>query len=90
MSLSRIKITPLTIVTAICIFYAGLFVLEDKESSIASDHYRRALYTLILAVVLFITDIVFRRIVSNTKWIWFIQVSFIALIAVMILIFKKI
>ncbi len=90
MSLSSIKITPLTIVTAICIFYAGIFIMEDKESAIASDHYMRALYTLILAIVLFITDIVFRRIVPNTKWIWLIQVSFIVLIAMMILIFKKI
>jgi len=90
MSLSRIKITPLSIVTAICIFYAGLFLMEDTRSFIVSDYYIRALYTLILAIVLFITDVVFRRIVPNTRWIWLIQTSFIVLIAIMILIFKKI
>ncbi|ADY52265.1 hypothetical protein Pedsa_1708 [Pseudopedobacter saltans DSM 12145] len=89
MRLSDIKITPLSIVVAICVFYAGFFLFGNNESPLSGANLK-VLYTLILAIVLFITDVLFRRMVPDRKWVWIIQTSFIVLIVAMILIFKKI
>lgn len=88
MRLSDIKITPLSIVVAICVFMLAFFI-GNNESPLSGANLK-VLYTLILAIVLFITDVLFRRMVPDRKWVWIIQTSFIVLIVAMILIFKKI
>ena len=90
MTLAKTKITPLNLVIAACITYA-LYVLlgfENQASGISNTVI--VLYTLALALILLFTDILFRRFIESTKWIWLIQGSFIILIIVMMIIFQKI
>jgi len=90
-SLSKLKFTPLSIVIAVCFTYAaGLllgFVATDETGISAST---KAIFTFILAIVLFLTDLLFRRFIEHTKWLWLIQGSFIIIIIILILIFQKI
>jgi hypothetical protein len=88
--MSKLRITPLNLVVAVCFTYAiyCLLGLENKESGVSNID--KVLYTLALALILFLTDILFRRFVENNKWIWLIQGSFIILIVVMMIIFQKV
>ncbi|MFD1630670.1 hypothetical protein [Pseudopedobacter beijingensis] len=90
MSLTNIKITPLSLVLAVCVAYVGYLVLFPADVAAVASPYVKVAYTLVLAFVLFLTDIIFRRLVTSMKWIWLIQSSFILLIIILILIFKKI
>ncbi|RRN77360.1 hypothetical protein EIM50_20015 [Pseudoxanthomonas sp. SGD-10] len=91
MSLSNIKITPLTIVLSFCLFYIGYLLLETEAvNNGGMSATIKALFTFILVITLFITDVLFRRFVPSMKWLWLIQSAFIILIIVLILIFQKI
>lgn len=90
-SSSKLKFTPLSIVIAICFTYAlclFLGIIVPKETGISAS--TKAIFTIILALILFLTDLLFRRFIENTKWIWLIQGSFILIIIILILIFQKI
>ena len=86
----RIKITPLNLVVAVCITYAIYCLLGFDTSESGISNTVKVLYTLALAFILFLTDILFRRFVESAKWIWLIQGSFIILIIVMMIIFQRI
>ncbi len=88
MNWDKLKITPLNLVIALCFTYIFYCLLGFENWSPEISNFSKIGYTLALAVILFFTDILFRRIIENKKWIWLIQGSFILLIMVMILIFK--
>ncbi len=91
MSFSNIRITPLTIVLSLCIFYIGYILLgAEASNSVEMSASIKALYTFILVITLFVTDVIFRRFVYSMKWLWLIQSTFIILIIVLILIFQQI
>jgi|GEM_PF-1917269 len=88
---SKLKFTPLSIVIAICFTYALSLLLglvSTDETGISAS--TKAIFTFILAIILFLADLLFRRFIENTKWLWLIQGSFIIIIIVLILIFQKI
>lgn len=87
--MKNLKITPLTIVIAICITYAMYLLAGIETQSETINSYLKAFYTLILAIVLFLTDMLFRKFIEDRKWLWLIQGSFIILIILMIIIFQK-
>lgn len=90
MSLLKTKITPLNLVIAACFTYALYCILglENQVAGISTTI--KVMYTLALALILLFTDILFRRFIESSKWIWLIQGSFIILIIVMMIIFQKI
>ena len=89
MDWSKIKITPLNLMVALCFVYA-FYCLSGYEKTISGfANTTKAIYTLLLALILSITDIIFRRFIDNTKWIWLIQGSFILLIIILMIIFQK-
>lgn len=90
MTLKNIKITPLNLMVALCFTYAMYCLLGYEKATSGVSITSKVFYTLVLALVLFLTDIIFRRFVDNNKWIWLIQGSFILLITVMMFIFQKI
>lgn len=90
MTLRNIKITPLNLMVALCFTYAIYCLLGFEKATSGVSNISKVIYTLVLALVLFLTDIIFRRFVDNTKWIWLIQGSFILLITVMMIIFQKV
>jgi hypothetical protein len=88
--MAKIKLTPLNIVVAICLTYA-VYCLLGLDTTIAGiSATAKVLYTLALTLILFLTDILFRRFIENTKWLWLIEGSFVLLIAIMILISQKV
>lgn len=90
MLLKNIKITPLNLMVALCFIYAVYCLLGFEKETSGVTNVSKVIYTLVLALVLFLTDIIFRRFIDNTKWIWLIQGSFILLITVMMIIFQKV
>lgn len=90
MKLKNLKFTPLTIVIAVCITYSIYLLLGFGEDSGAIYSVFKAFYTIILAVVLSVADILFRKFIENKTWLWLIQGSFILLIILMIVIFETI
>ncbi len=90
MSKIRMKITPLNLAVAACFTFAIYLILGLGEKVGGISNNIKAAYTLALAVILFLTDILFRRFIESNKWIWLIQGSFIILIIVMMIIFQRI
>jgi hypothetical protein len=90
MALLKTKITPLNLVIAACFTYALYCILGFENQVNGISNTVKVLYTLALALILLFTDILFRRFIESTKWIWLIQGSFIILIIVMMIIFQKI
>ena len=90
MIFSRLKFTPLTLVIAICITYALAMFLGLVRYDVGLNPTAQGIYTLVLAAVFFISDLIFRKILNNAKWIWLIETAFIILTVAMILIFKEI
>jgi len=90
MNWSKVKITPLNLVVALCFIYAMYCLLGFEKSTSGVSNISKVIYTLVLALVLFLTDIIFRRFIDNNKWIWLIQGSFILLITIMMIIFQKV
>ncbi|TKB95518.1 hypothetical protein [Pedobacter cryophilus] len=86
----RIKITPLNLVVAVCFTYAIYCLLGFDTNKSWVSNTVKVLYTLALALILFLTDILFRRFIESAKWIWLIQGSFIILILVMMILFQRI
>lgn len=90
MDWSKIKITPLNLIVALCFVYAFYCLLGYEKTINGFANTTKVIYTLLLALILSITDILFRRFIDNTKWIWLIQGSFILLITILMIIFQKI
>lgn len=74
---------------ALCITYAIYLLLGLSGETLGIGKGTKIAYTLVLALILFLTDLLFRRFIESKKWIWLIQGSFILLIVVMMIIFKK-
>lgn len=90
MILKNIKITPLNLMVALCFTYAMYCLLGFEKATSGVSTIIKVLYTFVLALVLFLTDLIFRRFVDSNKWIWLIQGAFILLITVMMFIFQKV
>nr|MBC7611784.1 hypothetical protein [Pseudopedobacter sp.] len=86
----KIKLTPLNIIVALSFTYAIYCLLGLDKSNAGISTSSKVLYTLALTLILFLTDILFRRFIQNIKWLWLIEGSFVLLIAIMMIIFQKI
>ncbi len=90
MNWAKIKLSPLNIVVALCLTYALYWLLGLEKSGDGISRGTKVVYTLILALTLFFADILFRRFIADTKWLWMIEGSFVLLIIIMMIIFQKI
>jgi hypothetical protein len=89
--MKNLKFTPLTLVIACCVTYACYLLLGfggAKNTGVGINS--KVFFTLLLAIILWFTDLLFRRFVLDKRWLWLIQGSFIILITLMILIFQTI
>ncbi len=85
----KIKLTPLNIVVALCLAYALYCLLDLDTGNTGISTTAKVGYTLALTLILFLTDILFRRFIKDTKWLWLIQGSFVLLIIAMTIIAQK-
>lgn len=67
------RITPLNIITAGLLIWLGFGLLEDTLGL------SQALWVLLLVVLVFIGDQVFRMLLGSLKRIWIVQTIFIAI-----------
>ncbi len=89
MNFNGLKITPLNLVIALCFTYVLYLLLGFGTETAGISKSVKIGYTVALGLVLFFTDILFRRFIESKKWIWLIQGSFILIIIVMMIIFQK-
>ena len=67
------RITPLNILTAALLIWLGFGLLDDTVVL------SQALWVLLLIVLVFIGDQVFRMLLGSLKRIWIVQMIFIAI-----------
>ncbi len=89
MNWRNLKITPISLVTALCFTYVLYILLGLEGETIGIGKGVKIAYTLALTLILFLTDLLFRRFIESKKWIWLIQGSFILIIVVLMIIFQK-
>lgn len=89
MNWRNLKVTPISLVIALCFTYILYILLGLAYETIGIGKGVKIAYTLALALILFFTDILFRKFIESKKWIWLIEGSFILIIVVMMIIFQK-
>jgi len=85
----KIKLTPLNIVVSLCLAYSFYCLLGLDSANKGISTTAKVGYSLALTLILFLTDILFRRFIKDTKWLWLIQGSFVLLIIVMMIIAQR-
>jgi len=88
--LKKLRITPLNIVAALALAFlvASFFKTEPNRGHVDFSVF----YKVILggmALVAFITDMIFRFIFKDLKRIWFVELAFISLTVILFLILQK-
>ncbi len=89
MNWRNLKITPISLVVAFCFTYIVYVLLGLESETIGIGKGVKVAYTLALALILFFADLLFRKHIESKKWIWLIEGSFILIIVIMMIIFKK-
>jgi hypothetical protein len=86
---SAIRLTPLNIVTAMCIVASGFFIFKGFANQMERS-FNVLLFGLCIlgAVVSFVSDLVFRKSVPSLKNLWIVEGAFIVFTIVLILIIK--
>jgi hypothetical protein len=87
--MAKIKLTPLNIVVAVCLTYTVYCLLGLDTTNSGISVTSKVLYTLALTLILFLTDVLFRRFIESNKWLWLVQGSFVLLILILTIIFQK-
>ncbi|WP_432708235.1 hypothetical protein [Pedobacter sp.] len=85
----KFRVTPLNLITAICLVACGFFVLEGFEGQVNRNFNDLFFMLCILAaVVSFVSDLIFRRSIPILKNLWIVETALIVFTVVMILIIK--
>jgi hypothetical protein len=87
----KVKLTPLNIVSAICLVIAVLLLINKKEEG--DPKYVDitgilAGFSFLTAVVAFISDQIFRRFILNLKKLWVVEGMLVIFITILIFIIK--
>ena len=82
-----IRLTPLNILTSVLLVaIAYLFIYQDNEGWRVLG----SVSVLGLALLSFITDLIFRRLIKDLKRIWIVELVFIIFAAVLMVLLQKI
>lgn len=82
----KLRLTPLNIISSVLIVsVAYLFIFADENG------WRQlgSVPLIILFILSFVSDIIFRRLIQDLKRIWFFELLFIIFVAVLILLIKS-
>jgi hypothetical protein len=88
----KIKLTPLNIVSSICLVIGVLLLFSRKPYD--RSHYVDITGTLaglsfLSAVVFFVSDLIFRKFVANLKKLWIIEGVLVIFIVILVFIIKS-
>ena len=87
----KFRFTPLNLATAFLILAAGyIFIYGASIAGRPYEHWSGTIgcIFLLFAFVVFVLDVMFRNFFPETKKIWIIELSFIALVTIILLIIK--
>ena len=84
----KVKLTPLNIVSALCLVIAGLLLFSRKEQQVGHPHFTMLLAGVngLAAVTFFISDLIFRRFIPSLKKLWVVEGVLVVFILVLVLI----
>ncbi|MBC8052700.1 MAG: hypothetical protein H7Y13_06520 [Sphingobacteriaceae bacterium] len=83
----KVRLTPLNIFTSVLLVsIAYLFIYRDSEGW----RMLGSVSLLVMAVLSFFTDLIFRKFIKDLKRIWIIELLFIIFAAVLMLLFGRI
>jgi len=87
----KVKLTPLNIVSAICLVIAVLLLINKKEEGNPKYVDITGIlvgFSFLTAVVAFISDQIFRRFILNLKKLWVVEGMLVIFITILIFIIK--
>ena len=84
----NLRLTPLNIVSSLLLVStAYLLIYPDME---ANHAYPGSLALLLMFVLCFVSDIVFRRLIRDIKRIWLFELLFIIFVSFLILLIRSV
>lgn len=88
----KLKITPLNIVGAISLVYAAYRIIYPTNNAVLQINTSGLLiFVLIcLALVTFVTDLIFRFTLKDLKRVWIVELIFIVIAVILMLILQKV
>ncbi|ETZ23307.1 hypothetical protein N824_17750 [Pedobacter sp. V48] len=87
----KVKLTPLNIVSAICLVIAIMLLINKKEEGNPKYVDITGIligFSFLTAIVAFISDQIFRRFILNLKKLWVVEGVLIIFIIILIFIIK--
>ncbi|MET4081672.1 quinol-cytochrome oxidoreductase complex cytochrome b subunit [Pedobacter sp. UYP30] len=88
----KLRVTPLNIVGAISVAYATYRIINPTQNGALHFNTNGILILVLgcLAVVTFITDLIFRFTLKSLKRVWIVELIFIVIAIVLMLILQKV
>jgi hypothetical protein len=87
----KVKLTPLNIVSAVCLTAAILLLINKKQNQEATPDALvdvMAGLSVLAAIVFFISDQIFRKFIPSVKKLWVVEGVLVIFIIILILIIK--
>lgn len=84
----KVKLTPLNIVSALALVTAVLYLWYRKPPQHVDVSGILAGFCFLVAVIAFISDLIFRKFVPSLKKLWIIEGVLVAFIIILIFIIK--
>lgn len=82
----RVRLTPLNILMAVLVTAVGYYIIFPDEEG---WRLLGAVTVFMLAVMCFLSDLLFRFLLKDLKRIWIVEVCFIIFAVVLIIIIKR-
>lgn len=86
----QIKLTPLNVVSAVCLVIAALLLFDKKAQQPGYVDITGLLigFNLLTAVVAFVSDLIFRKFIPTLKKLWVVEGVLVIFIIILIFIIK--
>jgi hypothetical protein len=86
----KIKLTPLNIVSAVCLVMAGL-LLFGGQSGVGHPQFNQLVAGVagLAAIIFFISDLIFRRFILSVKKLWIVEGVLVVFMVVLVLIIRS-
>ncbi|WP_316792470.1 hypothetical protein [Pedobacter frigoris] len=84
----KVKLTPLNIVSALALVTAVLYLWYRKPPEHVDVSGILAFFSFLVAVIAFVSDLIFRKFIPSLKKLWIIEGVLIAFIIILIFIIK--
>lgn len=87
----KVKLTPLNIISAVCITTAAVLLFEKRPEPHAHTINLQPIligFSLLIAVIAFISDQIFRKFIPELKKIWIVECTVILFTVLLFVIIK--